>query len=102
MDEVRHATHMTIKLSDKLCKIFGKPLISNDTVNALSKTSIITLIISIFLESALEKHQCEGLWENINGQMWIRRNGYLMQLLTELAQCESLKYNIKEWSKLQM
>ena len=96
VDEVRCATHLIIQLSDKLCKIFGKPLISNDILNALSKTSIITLIISIFLESALEKHQHEGLWENVTGQMWIQRNGYFMQLLTEFAHCESLKYKSME------
>ena len=96
VDEVRHATHMIIQLSDKLCKIFGKPLVTNHTLNELSKTSIITLIISIFLESAIEKHQHQGWWEYVNGQMWIRRNGYLIQLLTELAQCQKIKYQRME------
>ena len=72
-------------------KFFGKPLISYETLNALSKTCIITLIISIFLESALEKHQEKGWWEKVTGEMWIQRNGYFTQLLTEVAQCETLK-----------
>ena len=88
VDEVRCATHIIIQLSDKLCKIFGKLIISNHILNDLSKTSIITLIISIFLESAIEKHQHKGRWKYVNGQMWIRRNGYLIQLLTELAECQ--------------
>ena len=96
VDEVRHAIHMIFKLSDKLSKIFGKPLITNHTLNELSKTLIIILIISIFLESAIEKHQHEGRWEYVNGQMWIHRNGYLMQLLTKLAQCQNLKYQRME------
>ena len=101
VDEVRHATHIIIQLSDKLCRIFGKLLITNHTLNELSKTSIITLIISIFLESTIEKYQHQGWWKYVNGQMWIWRNGYLIQLLTELAQCQKINYQrIQEFGKV--
>ena len=49
VDEIRRAADLLIQLSDKLCKIFGKLQINNQTLNALSKNSIITLIISVFL-----------------------------------------------------
>ena len=92
VDEIRCTADLLIQLSDKLCKIFGKPLINNQTLNALSKNSIITLIISIFLESAVENHKKNGRWEYLTGEMWMRRNGYFTQLLTEIAECETLEY----------
>ena len=91
VDEIRHAADLLIQLSDKLCKIFGKPLINNQTLNALSKNSLITLIISVFLESAVENHKTNGCWEYVTGEMWTHRNGYCTQLLTEIAECETLK-----------
>ena len=58
----------------------------------MSKSSIITLIISIFLESAVENSEKNGRWEYLTGEMWMRRNGYFTQLLTEIADCETLEY----------
>ena len=69
VDEIRCAAGLLIKLSDKLCQIYGKPLINNQTLNALSKNSIITLIISVFLESAVENHEKNGRWEYLTGEM---------------------------------
>ena len=82
VDEIRCTAHLLIHLSDKLCKIFGKPLISNETLNALSKNSIITLIISVFLESAVKNNKKDGHWETVTGEMWMCKHGYFTQLLT--------------------
>ena len=44
-----------------------------------------------FFESAVGNHKTNGHWENVTGEMWMCRNGYFAQLLTEIGECETLK-----------